>query len=135
MAAIRSGAPPALSISVAGATLKRVALDDLEPSRPMRADLGERAERARVALDGDHLPRPLRQKRARQAAGAGSDLDHGDACERPGGAGDLSGQVEIEQEVLAERLAGVKPVRAPTTSRSGGRPSAARLIASIGRRA
>ena len=77
----------------------------------MRGDLGERAERAGVALDGDHLLGALRQKRARQAAGTGPDLDHGDACERPGGAGDLSGQVEVEEEVLPERLAGFEPVR------------------------
>ncbi len=91
--------------------VKRVALDDLESARPVRAYFGQRAERARITLDRDHLPRPLREKRARQPAGAGSDLDHGDAFERPGRPGDSAGQVEIEQEVLTERLAGLKPVR------------------------
>ena len=132
---MRIGMAPALSISVSRRDAQRVAFDDFEPSRPMRGDLGERAERAGVALDGDHLLGALRQKRAREAAGAGPDLDHGDACERPRGAGDLSGQVEVEEEVLAERLAGVQ-ARAPRPRRaSGGSPSAARLIASIGRRA
>ena len=77
----------------------------------MRGDLGERAKRARVALDGDHLPGALRQERARQAAGTGPDLDDGDAGKRSSGAGDLSGQVEVEQEVLAKRLAGFEPMR------------------------
>ena len=77
----------------------------------MRGDFGERAERASVALDRDHLRRAFREQRAGEAAGTGTDLDDGDARERPGRAGDLSGQVEVEEEVLAERLAGVKPVR------------------------
>ena len=44
------------------------------------------------------------EQRARQAAGAGADLDNGDAVQRPGGARDAAGQVEVEEEVLAERL-------------------------------
>src|SRR6202042_731585 len=82
-----------------------------EPSGPVRADLGESAERARVALDSDHLLGSLRQERACQAAGAGAHLDNGNARQRPRRAGDLPGQVEIEEEVLAERLAGLEPVR------------------------
>ena len=77
----------------------------------MRADIGERRERAQVALDRDHLLCALREKRARKAAGAGADLDDGDARKRPRGAGDFAGQVEVEQEVLAERLARVEAVR------------------------
>ena len=99
---------------------------DLEPSRPMRGDFGERGEAALVALDRDHLARALREQRARQAAGAGADLDDGDAVERPGGARDAAGQVEIEQEILAERLLRASSPCAATTSRSGGRPSAAK---------
>ena len=108
---MRIGMAPALLDQRLGRDAQRVAFDDFEPSRPMRGDLGERAERAGVALDGDHLLGSLRQKRAREAPRAGPDLDHGDARERPRGASDLSGQVEIEEEVLAQRLAGVKPVR------------------------
>ena len=111
MAAILSGAPPALSMSVAGATLS--ASPSMTSSRPGQwALISASAPSARaVPLDRDHLPRPLRDEGARQPAGTGPNLDHGDAGERPGGPGDLSGQVEIEQEVLAERLAGLKPVR------------------------
>ena len=53
---------PALAISASARDTKRVAGDDLEPSRPMRADIGERGKRARVALDRDHLPRALREE-------------------------------------------------------------------------
>ena len=77
----------------------------------MRGDLGKRAERTGVALDGDHLLGALRQKRAREPARAWPDLDHRDAGERPGGAGDLPGEIEIEEEILAKRLAGFKPMR------------------------
>ena len=55
--------------------------------------------------------RPFREQRAGEAARTGADFDHGDAGERPCRAGDLPGQVEVEQEVLAERLARLKPVR------------------------
>ena len=40
--------------------------------------------------------------------GTGADLDDGDAFERARRAGDLGRQVEVEQEILAERLAGVE---------------------------
>ena len=108
---MRIGLDPGLGDQRRGRDAQRVAFDDFEPSRPMRGDLGQRAERAGVALDGDHLLGSLRQKRARKSAGAGADLDHGDAGKRPRGAGDLAGEVEIEEEVLAQRLAGVEPVR------------------------
>ena len=108
---MRIGLAPALATSVSGRDAQRVAFDDFEPSRPMHGDLGKRTERTTVALDGDHLLGALRQKRARKSPRAGPDLDHDDPCERPRGAGDLAGQVEIEEEVLAQRLAGAQPVR------------------------
>src|SRR5580693_10730815 len=77
----------------------------------MRGDLGERAERAGVAFDGDHLLGTLGQERAGEAARTRADLDHGDTGKGSCGASDLSGEVEVEEEVLAQRLAGVKPVR------------------------
>src|SRR5205807_9450951 len=45
-------------------------------------------------------------QRARQPARSGADLQHRSAIERACGAGDSSSQIEIEQEVLAERFAG-----------------------------
>ena len=72
----------------------------------MRGDLGERRDRALVALDRDDAGGAFGEQRARQPARARADLDHRDAVERSGGARDAAGQVEIEQEILAERLAG-----------------------------
>ena len=53
---------------------------------------------------------PSLQQRARQAAGAGADLDDDGARQRPGGAGDAACQVEIEQKILAKRLFGFEAV-------------------------
>jgi hypothetical protein len=69
----------------------------------MRRDLVERRNGPRVTFDSDDLPCPLRQKRAGEPAGTRTDLDHGDTFERAGGAGNAGGQVEVEEEVLAER--------------------------------
>ena len=84
---------------------ERVAGDDVQPAGIVRRDLLERGDGALVALDRDHPRRALGEQRAGQAAGAGTDLDHGDAVERAGGARDAAGEIEIEQEILAERLA------------------------------
>ena len=57
----------------------------------MRGDLVQAPRGAVVALDRDDASRaPSAQQRARQAAGAGSDLDDGDARERTGGARDAA---------------------------------------------
>ena len=73
----------------------------------MRGDLVERGDGALVALDGDDAARRLRASSARvKPARAGADLDHGGALERAGGARDARGQIEIEQEILAERFLG-----------------------------
>src|SRR6185312_6164503 len=56
-------------------------------------------------FDGDDMPRPLRQKRPRQPAGPGADFHYGDAIERPRGARDACSEVEVEQEILAQRFA------------------------------
>src|SRR5262249_61014167 len=80
--------------------------DDLEPAGVTFRDLGKRAERALVALDGDLPAGADGDERAREAARSGPDLDHVHAVERPGRARDAGGQVEVEQEVLAERFLG-----------------------------
>ena len=46
--------------------------------------------------------RAFRQQRARQPARPGADFDHGYAVERAAGARDARGEIEIEQEILAE---------------------------------
>ena len=50
------------------------------------------------------------EQRAGEPAGPGTDLDHVDAVQRAGRARDASGEVEIEKEVLAERLLGSEAV-------------------------
>ena len=50
------------------------------------------------------------QQGARQAAGAGADLDDGAAVERPGVADDLPRDVQVQKEVLAEALLGRQAV-------------------------
>ena len=88
---------------------ERVACNHVEPSRIVRGNLIERRDGALVALDRDHAS-PLRQQGTRQPAGPGADLHRRHALERAGGAGDARGEIEIEQEILAERLSRAKPV-------------------------
>ncbi len=70
----------------------------------MRRDFRQRTSRAIVALNGDDSRRAKRQKRAREPARPRTDFDYGDCLERSRGAGDPRGEIEIEQEVLAERF-------------------------------
>ena len=58
-----------------------------------------------IPLDGNHSGSAGRQQCPRQAARPGTDLQHGTAGKIAGGAGDLRGQIQIEQEVLTERFA------------------------------
>ena len=101
----------------------------------MRGDFGQRGEAAFVALDRDHLSRAVGEQRARQAAGAGADLDHGDALQRAARAGDAAGQVEVEEEVLAERFLRGEAVRgddfAQRRQAVGGEAHGARRAASF----
>lgn len=89
--------------------LQRVAFDDGQAARIMSCNFSKGWQAALVTLDCDHM-RSLRQKRARQAAGAGADLDDDRIVEWPGGAGDAAREIEIEKEILAERLLGVEAV-------------------------
>ena len=72
----------------------------------------ERGDGALVALDRDDPGGAERQQGARQSAGAGTDLQHRDAGERSRRPGDACGEVEIEQEILAERFLGDETVPA-----------------------
>ena len=88
----------------------RVALDDFQPAAALRDERIKRLDAAMILLDGDDLLRPVREQRARQAARSGSDLDHGDAVERPRRPRDAVDEIEIEQEILAERFLGAQVV-------------------------
>src|ERR1039458_3290912 len=85
---------------------QRIAGHDLQPARIVRRYLLQCGDRALIALDGDDAPRPLSQQRARQAARPGTDLDDGRALKWAARASDARGQIEIEQEILAEGFFG-----------------------------
>src|SRR5690242_17506003 len=78
----------------------------------MPDNLAERGDRSLIALDRDNARSALRQQRAREPAWPGTDLQHRDAVERTCGARDPTGEIEVEQEVLSEGLAGGKAVPA-----------------------
>src|SRR3546814_5157511 len=65
---------------------------------------------AAVLLDGDEAGRALGEQRAGEAPGAGAHLDDRALREIRRGARDAPGEVEVEQEMLAERLARGEPV-------------------------
>ena len=99
---MRAGVPP--SRRGPRVEIHRIGGDDIEAAGAVRRDLRERGDGAIVALDGDDALRAVGEQRAREAAGAGADFDHGHAGERAGGAGYAGGEIEIEQEILAERF-------------------------------
>ena len=80
-------------------------LHDLEPAGIARGNFLQGGDRALVMLDGDDALRAEREQRARQPARAGTDLNDGGVLERPGGTRDARGEIEVEQEVLAQRFA------------------------------
>ena len=87
-----------------------VGLDDLQPPGGRLDQLLEGRDGPGVDFHGDDVAGALQQQGAREPAGAGTDLDHGAAGERRRGAGDAPGQVEVEQEMLAEALARIEAV-------------------------
>ena len=90
---------------------QRIGGNDLQLAGLGGGDFFQRRQAARIALHRDHLVRAFAQQRARQSAGAGPDFVEGAAVLRAGGAGDLGGEVEIEQEVLAQRFLGRQAMR------------------------
>src|SRR5437762_14212841 len=74
----------------------------------MLRNLAQRSDRAFVTLDRDHLLCAFGEKRARQSSRSGADLQHRDAIDWTGSARNASGEIEVEQEILTERLAGGK---------------------------
>ena len=93
-----------------GVDLQRIAVDHLELAGIARPDLGQRGQAARVLFDRQHLARPLGQQAPGQPAGAGADLEHVAARQLAGQPRDLGGKVEVEQEVLPQRLFCHQPV-------------------------
>ena len=85
-----------------------IARDDGEPAGIVCGDFLQRGKAALVALDRDDMLCAIEKQRACQAAGTGADLDDGRAGQVAGSARHLGGDVEVEQEVLAERLLGAQ---------------------------
>jgi 1,6-anhydro-N-acetylmuramate kinase len=79
--------------------------DDFESAGIMRGDLLDGRDCALVALDGDDERGAESQQCAREPAWARTDFEHGNAIERPRRARNTHRQIEIKQEILAERLA------------------------------
>ena len=108
------GDDPYRSVGEEGARIEieGVGRYDLEAAGIALGDLGERADGALVALDRDHAAGAGRDERAGEPARPRPDLDHVHAVERTGRAGDARREIEIEQEVLAERFLGGETVPA-----------------------
>ena len=94
----------------ARSTLSASRFDHLQPSADAACEFGRAPQRARIDLDRHDACGPFEQQRAGEAAGPGSDFDHRALSERAGGASDAARQVEVEQEMLAERLRGIEAV-------------------------
>ncbi len=84
---------------------QRVALDHREPPGGCRHQVLQGLHAPRVAFHGDHMGGARVQQRAGQRTGPGANLEDERALQRPRRAGDPVGQVEIGEEVLAERSA------------------------------
>ena len=103
----------------------------------------KRGEAALVLLDGDDAGRAFEKQRPGEAAGPRANFDDGRSFERSGGAGDAAGEIEIEQEILAEALARAKPRgaddvaerRQPVRRAQGAGVRAWRCMASASRKA
>ena len=92
---------------------QRIAGNDLKPARIARGDLLQRGNRALVALDGDDAPaRRAPAARASGRPGPGPTSTTVAPSSGSAGARDARGQIEIEQEILAEGFLGRQPVPA-----------------------
>jgi hypothetical protein len=69
-----------------------------------RGDLPQGRNRAFIAFDRDDTGSAQRQQCAGQSARSRSDFQNGCSRQRLSGAGDAGGEVEVEQEILAERF-------------------------------
>jgi len=84
---------------------KRIGIEHRQPAGCRLGDLGKRGQAARVLLDGKHMARALQKQPAREAAGTGADFEHVALRQVARLSRDLGGEVEIEQEILPQRLA------------------------------
>ena len=91
--------------------LQSIAMDQIQPPRMGRRNLGQCGHAARVLLDRQHMPRAFRKQPPRQTARPRPHLQHITSRQIPRRAGNLGGQVQIEQKVLAHSLFGHQIMR------------------------
>ncbi len=89
--------------------LQRVRLDDGQPP-VTRIQLAQQGQKARILLDQHDLAGVALQDGTGQAAGAGTNLNDRSALEGAGQPDDLSRDVQVQQEMLAEALLGQQTV-------------------------
>ena len=90
--------------------LQSVRLDHLKAAGRRLGEFAQQRQEAAVLLDRNQPAGVAFQERPGQAAGPRTHLDHCVALEGPGQARDLAGDVQVQQEVLAEALLGEQAV-------------------------
>jgi len=85
--------------------LQGVAFQYGQPAGIGIGNLGQRRQAAAVFLDGQYMAGPFGQQPARQPARTRPNLQHITGGHVTGLARDLGGQVQIQQEILAQRFA------------------------------
>src|SRR4029079_5786394 len=123
---------------------QRIALDDPQPMRDLRAELLQGGHASVVPLDGAQL-RSGGEQRPREPAGPGPDFIDPLAFHRSRDGGDPRQQLTIQDEVLAKGLARAQPVTGDNlaqrlgrlaqavSARSCAECAAIRIAAAIGR--
>ena len=91
--------------------LQRVGLDDVHLAGIGGAYFVQGAEETRILLDDGEMFDAVFENAPGQTARTGADLDGLGVAHITGQAGDLAGQVEIEQEVLAKAFLGAEIMR------------------------
>ena len=87
---------------------QRVHEQCLEPAPASCLDLRKGWLESLVALDSNNSGGAFKKERAGQAARSWPDFKNRDVIKRAGAAGDSPGHIQVEDEVLAERLPGGK---------------------------
>src|SRR5438477_6540540 len=89
--------------------MQGVARDDFQLSGISGCNLLEGREGALVAFDRNHAS-SLSEEGARQSTRTGPDLDNRHVVERSARPCNPCREIEVQQEILAERLLGAEPV-------------------------
>jgi hypothetical protein len=91
--------------------LQSVGFHELEPAVGDRLHLLQGSDGSGIDLDRNDVRGAFEQQGAGKSARSGTNLDHQPLIERRCGTGDAPGEIEIEEEVLAQALARVEAMR------------------------